>query len=92
MLIDVNSDPARGITDGLRVDVKGNLWETGPGGIWIISPAGKHLGTILTVEDGIGIGPTNLAFGDADGKTLYITIKRSLARIRLNIPGVRANS
>jgi gluconolactonase len=44
------------------------------------------------LEDGAGIGPTNLAFGDADGKTLYITIKRSLARIRLNIPGVRANS
>ena len=40
MLIDMNSDPARGITDGLRVDTAGNLWETGPGGVWIVSPGG----------------------------------------------------
>src|SRR5262249_24587580 len=52
MLIDVNSDPLPGITDGLRVDVKGNLWETGPGGVWIISPQGKHLGTIRLPELG----------------------------------------
>ena len=45
MFIELNSDPASGITDSVRVDVNGNLWETGPGGIWIISPAGKHLGT-----------------------------------------------
>ena len=39
-----------GITDGMRVDSKGNLYETAAGGVWIISPAGKHLGTILTPE------------------------------------------
>jgi gluconolactonase len=80
--------------DGMKVDRQGNIYcaTTSVHGVRVISPQGKHLGTILTLEDGVGIGPTNLAFGDADGKTLYITIKRSLSRIRLNIPGVRANS
>jgi gluconolactonase len=80
--------------DGMKLDKQGNIYcaTTSAHGVRVISPQGKHLGTIFTLEDGAGIGPTNLAFGDADGKTLYITIKRSLARIRLNIPGVRANS
>jgi len=77
MFIDLNSDPAPGITDGMRVDVNGNLWETGPGGIWIISPEGKHLGTILLPELG-----ANVEFGDADRKTLYIAARTSIYRIR----------
>ncbi len=78
--------------DGMKLDQKGNIYcATGQDkGVRILSPEGKHLGTILTPQD--GVGPTNLAFGDPDGKTLYITIKRSLARIRLNIAGVRPNS
>jgi gluconolactonase len=83
MFIDLNSDPAPGITDGVRVDVNGNLWETGPGGIWIISPAGKHLGTILLPELG-----ANVEFGDADRKTLYIAARTSIYRIRVNIAGI----
>lgn len=83
MLIDLNSDPARGITDGLRVDVKGNLWETGPGGVWIISPEGKHLGTILLPELG-----ANVEFGDADRKTLYIAARTSIYKIRTRIAGI----
>jgi gluconolactonase len=83
MLIDVNSDPALGITDGLRVDVNGNLWETGPGGIWIISPQGKHFGTILLPELG-----ANVEFGDPDRKTLYIAARTSIYKIRTNIAGV----
>jgi gluconolactonase len=80
--------------DGMKLDKQGNIYcaTASSHGVRIISPEGKHLGTILTLEDGAGVGPTNLAFGDSDGKTLYITIKRSLARIRLNIQGVRANS
>jgi len=80
--------------DGMKLDKRGNIYcaTAQKNGVRVISPEGKHLGTILTLEDGPGIGPTNLAFGDADSKTLYITIKRTLARIRLNIPGVRANS
>ena len=83
MLIDVNSDPAPGITDGLRIDTKGNLWETGPGGVWIISPQGKHLGTILLPELG-----ANVEFGDADRKTLYIAARTSIYRIRTNVAGI----
>ncbi len=80
--------------DGMKLDKRGNVYcaTASSHGVRVISPDGKHLGTIFTLEDGVGMGPTNLAFGDADSKTLYITIKRSLARIRLNIPGVRANS
>src|SRR5258708_6536751 len=83
MLIDVNKDEALGITDGLRVDVNGNLWETGPGGVWIISPEGKHLGTILLPELG-----ANVEFGDADRKTLYIAARTSIYKIRTNIAGI----
>jgi gluconolactonase len=83
MLIDMNADPAKGITDGLRVDIKGNLWETGPGGVWIVSPEGKHLGTIALPELG-----ANVEFGDADRKTLYVAARTSIYKIRLNVPGL----
>ena len=60
--------PARpGLPDGLKIDTEGNLFATGPGGVLVISPAGKHLGTIVT-----GQATSNVAFGD-DGRTLYIT-------------------
>jgi gluconolactonase len=68
--------------DGLKVDQKGNVYSTGPGGIWIISPRGNHLGTILEPHR-----PANLGFGGSDGKTLYITSRPGLYRIRLKIPG-----
>jgi gluconolactonase len=83
MLIDINKEEAPGITDGLRVDVNGNLWETGAGGVWIISPEGKHLGTILLPELG-----ANVEFGDADRKTLYIAARTSIYKIRVNVPGI----
>jgi gluconolactonase len=70
--------------DGIKVDVRGNLYVSGPGGLWILSPEGKHLGTIVGPEH-----PHNLAWGDADGRTLYLTAQTGLYRIRLNIPGVR---
>ena len=63
--------------------MKGNLWETGPGGIWIISPAGKHLGTIRLPELG-----ANVEFGDADRKTLYIAARTSIYRIRVKVEGI----
>jgi gluconolactonase len=68
----------------MKVDQKGNLYATGPGGIWIVSPEGKPLGKILMPE-----AAANLAFGDADGKALYVTARRGLYRIRLNTPGIR---
>jgi gluconolactonase len=82
LLIDLSSDKTPGITDGMRVDSKGNIWSSGPGGIWIISPDGKHLGTILIPEK-----VANLSFGDADYKTLYIGARTSIYSIRTNVPG-----
>jgi gluconolactonase len=84
VFVDMAADKRPGTPDGMKVDERGNLYTTGPAGIWIVSPAGKHLG-ILTFPE----APANLAFGDADGKTLYVTARTSLYRIRLNVPGVR---
>jgi len=64
------------------VDSAGNVYATGPGGIWVFSSAGKQLGTIKTPEQ-----PSNLAFGDADAKTIYITATSSVYKIRVNIAG-----
>jgi gluconolactonase len=52
--------------DGVKVDVQGNVYVSGPGGIWILSPSGKHLGTIIAPRH-----PHNMAWGDDDGKALY---------------------
>jgi gluconolactonase len=82
--IDMSSDKTPGNPDGMKVDQKGNVYCTGPGGIWIMSPEGKHLGTILLPENA-----TNMAFGDPDYKTLYITDRRSFAKVRLNAPGMK---
>jgi gluconolactonase len=83
VFIDMSSDKTPGNPDGMKVDARGNVYCTGPGGVWIMSPEGKHLGTILVPEP----RATNMNFGDADGKTLYITDRRSLGRIRLKIQG-----
>lgn len=84
MFIDMSSDTAGGITDGMKVDTKGNVWESGPRGIWIMSPDGKHLGTILTPEF-----VANPCFGDRDNKTLYIAARTGVYKIRVNVPGIR---
>ena len=85
VFIDMTADTASGAPDGMKVDRKGNVYCTGPGGVWIISPEGKHLGTIKTPDR-----VTNLTFGDADGKTLYITGRTGeLYRIQLKIEGIR---
>lgn len=83
LLLDGKSDPSPGGPDGIRVDRQGNLYGSGPGGVWIISPAGKHLGTIKIAEK-----VANVAWGDKDARTLYITASTSLYRIRLNATGV----
>ena len=84
VITDMNSDTAPGAPDGMKVDQKGNIYCTGPGGFWIMSPEGKHLATVKTKEL-----PANLGWGDADGKALYLTARTGLYRIHLNIPGVR---
>ena len=84
VLVDMNSDPRPGNPDGMKIDVKGNIWDGGPGGIWVISPEGKHLGTVQIPER-----ISNLAWGDDDGKTLYTTSGTMVTRIRVNVAGVR---
>ncbi|MFH1743867.1 MAG: SMP-30/gluconolactonase/LRE family protein, partial [bacterium] len=70
-------------TDGMKVDVKGNMYVTADG-VWVIDASGKHLGTIPVPER-----PANCAFGDSDNKALYITARNSLYRVRLKIPGIQ---
>lgn len=70
--------------DGMKVDRAGNLYVSGPRGIWILSSDGKHLGTVLTP-----MHPHNFAWGDADGKTLYICARSSLYRMPMKIAGAR---
>jgi len=84
LFFDMTNAPGADALDGLKVDQQGNVYSTGPGGLWIISPEGKHLGLIKGPED-----PHNLAWGDDDGKTLYIAALTAIYRLRMNIPGVR---
>ena len=72
-----------GATDGMKVDVKGNVYCTGPGAVWVYAPSGALLGKIATPEV-----PANCAFGDKDRKTLYITARHSVYRVRLRIRGI----
>jgi gluconolactonase len=71
-----------GVPDGMRVDEAGNLFVVGPQGIWIWDPQGRHLGTIVVPEQ-----PANLAWGDSDYQTLYITAATSVYRIRTKSRG-----
>jgi gluconolactonase len=71
----------KGLPDGMKIDTDGNLYATGPGGVFIISPQGKHLGTIVT-----GQATSNCAFGD-DGHTLYMTADYFVMRVRLKAKG-----
>jgi gluconolactonase len=84
VFFDMTNAPGSDALDGLKVDQEGNVYSTGPGGLWIFSPEGKHLGLIKGPED-----PHNMAWGDDDAKTLYITALTGIYRIRLNISGVR---
>jgi gluconolactonase len=74
--------PHEGVPDGMRVDRNGNLFVTGPLGVWVWDAAGNHLGTIVVPEQ-----PANLAWGDSDYRTLYITATKSVYRIRTRAHG-----
>jgi len=78
---DVSDQTATGVPDGMTVDLAGNIFATGPGGVWVFAPDGTHLGTIQPDEV-----PANVAWGD-DGYTLYMTARSGLYRIQLNTEG-----
>src|SRR2546430_6803556 len=84
VFFDMTSAGTEDALDGMKVDKAGNLYVSGPGGLWILSPQGKHLGTIIPPKH-----PHNFAWGDADGKTLYMCARSGLYRMKLNIEGIR---
>jgi len=79
---DVSRAPEAGLPDGLKIDRLGHVFATGPGGIWVFTPGGVHLGTIVLPEQ-----PANLAWGDSDWQTLYITAETGLYRLRTLVNG-----
>jgi gluconolactonase len=84
VFFDMTSAPGEDAIDGIKVDQKGNLYVSGPGGLWILSAEGRHLGTIIGPKH-----PHNFNWGDADGRTLFLCAQSSLYRLRLGVVGVR---
>ena len=72
-----------GVPDGMKVDTEGNVYCTGPGGVWVFDPSGNYLGRIRMHEHA-----SNMAWAEDDWKTFFITGRSSVFRIRLNIPGI----
>jgi gluconolactonase len=82
LLYDATADPRVGGPDGMKVDMDGNIYSAGPGGVWIFSPEGKPLGTIVMPER-----TANVAWAGPDRKTLYICASTSIYRVQLKIAG-----
>jgi gluconolactonase len=80
---DMSSDETDGVPDGMKVDVEGRVYCTGPGGCWVFAPDGTHIGTIVLPEF-----PANVAFGGPDLKTLFFTANTSIYTLRAKVPGV----
>ncbi len=85
VFFDMTSAPGEDAIDGVKVDTQGNVYVSGPGGVWILSAGGDHLGTISGPEH-----PHNMAWGDDDNRTLYLTAQTGVYRLRLKIPGAGA--
>ena len=82
IFFDMTDAPGEDAIDGMKVDAEGDLFVSGPGGVWVLSPTGKHLGTIIAP-----MHPHNMAWGDEDHKSLYLTAKTGLYKIRLSVKG-----
>ncbi len=80
---DMNAGDLPGIPDGMKVDSQGRVYCTGPGGIWVITPDGKHLGTIKFPEQSV-----NFAFGGTDLRTLFCCAHTSVYTLRVKVPGL----
>jgi len=85
LFFDMTSAPGDDAIDGVKVDQRGNVYVSGPGGLWIMDAQGKHLGTLRGPEH-----PHNMAWGDADGRTLYWAAPTGIYRLRLNVAGAGA--
>ena len=83
ILIEMGST-APGVPDGMKVDVEGRVYCTGPGGCWVFTPDGEHLGTIVLPEV-----PANCAFGEDDYRTLFFTARTSVYSVRVTTPGIK---
>jgi gluconolactonase len=83
VFFDMTSSPGEDALDGMKIDREGNLYVSGPGGLWVISAEGKHLGTIIAPKH-----PHNIAWGE-DGKTLYLCARSGLYKMRLMVEGIR---
>ena len=81
LLADLQSNE-KGAVDGMKIDELGNIYSTGPGGVWVISKTGQHLGTIQAAEI-----PANCAWGDADFSALYLAAPKSIYRVRSRVRG-----
>ncbi len=79
---DMSADETDGVPDGMKVDVEGRVFCTGPGGTWVFAPDGTRLGIIRTPEV-----PANLAFGGSDLRTLFFTARTSVYTLRMKVPG-----
>jgi gluconolactonase len=79
---DMSSDDTEGVPDGMKVDVEGRVYCTGPGGTWVFAPDGRRLGIIRTPEV-----PANVAFGGPDLRTLFLTARTSIYALRTKVPG-----
>ena len=84
IFFDMTTAPGEDALDGIKVDQQGNLYVSGPGGLWVISPAAKHLGTIIAPKH-----VHNMAWGEDDGKTLYLCARSGLYRMPLKVTGIR---
>ncbi|MBV9015887.1 MAG: SMP-30/gluconolactonase/LRE family protein, partial [Alphaproteobacteria bacterium] len=77
------SDEPEGVPDGMKVDVEGRVYCTGPGGTWVFAPNGDKLGIIKTPEV-----PANLCFGGPGMKTIFFTARTSVYSLRMKVPGL----
>ncbi len=82
VFFDMTSSPGEEALDGIKVDELGNLYVSGPGGLWVLSSSGAHLATIHAPEH-----PHNLAWGDDDGRALYLAAQTGIYRLPLKVSG-----